>query len=395
MKKKVSLIKSHFLNQKETTENLVTFIAQAKKLSMGDECKKFENSFSNFQRRKFSAMVSNGSSANLGLIQSLINLGRLKIGDKIAFSAVTWSTNVMPLIQLGFNPVPIDADLNTLNISSETFKKTLSEHKDIKALFVTNILGFSSDLNEINKICEDEKIILFEDNCESLGSELNHHKLGNFGVASTCSFFVGHHLSTIEGGIISTDDEDIYEMSKLVRAHGWNRDLNDKKKKELTEKYKVNSFEDAYTFYEIALNIRPTEISGFIGNQQIPLLEESIKSREKNYHLFRSIISKKENYYNIFNENLTLVSNMAFPVLAKNRDKFLTARNIFEKEGVEIRPIVAGNMIRQPFFKKLFPHINTILPNADKIHDCGFYFPNNSELTAEDLELLSNLLNSL
>ncbi len=395
MEKKIKLIKSHFLNQNETIENLIKFISKAPKLSMGDECKKFESSFSAFHKRKFSSMVSNGSSANLGLLQSLINMGKLNVGDKIAFSAVTWSTNVMPIIQLGFDPIAIDAELNTLNISSNKLKNILIQHPDIKALFITNILGLSSDIDEILNVCNEENILLIEDNCESLGSEFKKKKLGNFGIASTCSFFVGHHLSTIEGGIITTDDEELYQMTQLVRAHGWNRDLDDKKKKKLTSEYGIDSFQDAYTFYELALNIRPTEISGFIGNQQIPLLEDSIMIRQQNYHRFRDILSINDNFYDIYNLHLNVVSNMAFPVLAKSKDIFYDTKKIFESEGVEIRPIVAGNMIKQPFYRKLFPNKENNLSNANIIHENGFYFPNNPELTLGELDLLSNLLNSL
>ena len=130
----IKLIKSHFLKEKETLKSLAKFISKAEKLSMGEECKKFENLFSNFQKRNYTVMVNNGSSANLGLIQALINLKRLKPGDKVAFSAVTWSTNVMPIIQLGLIPIPVDVDINTLNVSSENFIKTLTMLYPIKVL---------------------------------------------------------------------------------------------------------------------------------------------------------------------------------------------------------------------------------------------------------------------
>ena len=287
--KSIKLIKSHFLNKEETLSNLLDFISGAEKLSMGSECKKFENGFSAFQERRYSVMVSNGSSANLGLLQALLNLKRLKIGDKVAFSAVTWSTNVMPIIQLGLVPVPVDVNLNTLNVGSNNFKNTLEENPDIKAFFITNILGFCSDIDKILEICDENNIILFEDNCESLGSEYKSKKLGNYGLASTCSFFVGHHLSTIEGGIVTTDDEELYRMLQIIRAHGWNRDLPIELKNSLTKSNNIEPFYDIYTFYELAYNIRPTEISGFIGNTQLPLLESSIKKRAHNYKIFRCL----------------------------------------------------------------------------------------------------------
>ena len=392
---KIKLIKSHFLKEKETLKSLAKFICKAEKLSMGEECKKFENSFSNFQKRNYTVMVSNGSSANLGLIQALINLKRLKPGDKVAFSAVTWSTNVMPIIQLGLIPIPVDVDINTLNVSSENFIKTLSKHQDIKAFFITNILGFCSDIDIVQEICNEKKIILIEDNCESLGSEYKEKKLGNFGIASTCSFFVGHHLSTIEGGIITTDDEELYRMTQLIRAHGWNRDLSIDKKDKLTGKHNIDPFYDPFTFYELAYNMRPTEISGFIGNIQMPLLEDSIDKRAQNYAKFSKIIENKSDFYYIYNKSLNRVSNMAFPILSKTKANFLRAKNLFTKANIEIRPIVSGNMVRQPFFIKNVDNVKYNLENSDIIHEFGFYFPNNPELTKNELNIILNLLNSL
>ena len=391
----IKLIKNHFLKEKETLKSLAKFICKAEKLSMGEECKKFENSFSNFQKRNYTVMVSNGSSANLGLIQALINLKRLKPGDKVAFSAVTWSTNVMPIIQLGLIPIPVDVDINTLNVSSENFIKTLSKHQDIKAFFITNILGFCSDIDIVQEICNEKKIILIEDNCESLGSEYKEKKLGNFGIASTCSFFVGHHLSTIEGGIITTDDEELYRMTQLIRAHGWNRDLSIDKKDKLTGKHNIDPFYDPFTFYELAYNMRPTEISGFIGNIQMPLLEDSIDKRAQNYAKFSKIIENKSDFYYIYNKSLNRVSNMAFPILSKTKANFLRAKNLFTKANIEIRPIVSGNMVRQPFFIKNVDNVKYNLENSDIIHEFGFYFPNNPELTKNELNIILNLLNSL
>ena len=165
-------------------------------------------------------MFNSGSSANLALLSSLQQIGFLKEGDNIGFSTLTWATNVMPMIQLGFNPVPIDVNLDTFNINEDDLLKKIYR---LKAVFITNALGFCSDLDMIKKICEDNHILLLEYNCESLGSVYKGVKLGNFGLASTFSFFVGHHLSTIEGGMVCTDDYVLYNVLKSVREHGWLR----------------------------------------------------------------------------------------------------------------------------------------------------------------------------
>ena len=228
----VKLMSNTFYKEKVIKEKLIDFISQAEILSMNINCKKFENDFSTFHQRKFSVLVNSGSSANLVLLQSLLNLGRLKKGDKIAFTALTWSTNVMPIIQLGLIPVPVDINLNTLNTDLEEFLKTISK-ENIKAFFITNVLGFSSNIDSISEFCKEKDIIFLEDNCESLGSEYKNTKLGNFSLASTTSFFVGHHLSAIEGGMICTDDDELNQMLIIVRAHGWDRNLSKDKQNEL------------------------------------------------------------------------------------------------------------------------------------------------------------------
>jgi len=221
----IPLIKNTFYKEHETKQALAEFIIQTDILSMGSNCFEFEKQFSLKQGSAFGILFNSGGSANLALLQALKNLGRLKSGDRIGFSALTWSTNVMPIIQLGMIPVPIDIDPQKINVTSSTLKERLAETK-INAFFGTNVLGFLGDLEEINNFCSKNNIIYLEDNCESLGSELAQGKSGSFGCAATFSFFVAHHLSTIEGGMICTNDEELAEMLRIVRANGWDRNLH-------------------------------------------------------------------------------------------------------------------------------------------------------------------------
>ena len=199
----IKLIKSTFYHESETKQALVDFIMQAEALSMGPQCKKFEEDFAEKQGRKYAVYVANGSVANLALIQALLNMGRLKKGMKVGFSALTWPTNVMPLIQLGLHPIALDCEIDTLNVSPTTLAEYID---DIDALFLTNVLGFCDDIDNIRNMCATKNVLLLEDNCESLGSKVGSTLLGNFGLASTFSFFVGHHLSTIEGGMSSRQE---------------------------------------------------------------------------------------------------------------------------------------------------------------------------------------------
>lgn len=384
----IKLVKSTFYNEKETKKKLADFILCADMLSMGKETKKFEESFAKKQQRKFAVFVNSGSSANLILLQSLLNGGRLKKGDRIGISAVTWATNVMPIIQLGLTPVAIDCELDTLNVSPKTLQKQI---QNIDAFFITNVLGMVDDLPGIQEMCRKNKVLLLEDNCESLGSKIGSILLGNFGLASTFSFYVGHHLSTIEGGMVCTDDEVLYTELVMVRAHGWGRNLPKAQQSKLIKQSGVEEFFGLYTFYDLAYNVRPTEIQGFLGNDQLQYWDTIVSVREKNYREFEQTIKNNTDILPLRTKHMKVFSNFAVPLIFKTKEVFEKYRNLFEKAGVEIRPIIAGNMVRQPFYKK-YVHEAGETPNADHIHRLGFYFGNNPELTPEEIKLIKDLL---
>lgn len=390
----IPLVKSSFYKEKDTKEKLIKFIRKSKKLSFGSECERFENSFASWQKRKYCIFVNSGSSANLAIIQALLNLKRIKRGDYVGFSALTWSTNVMPLIQLGLNPVPIDIELDTLNISSKKLLHALKKTR-LKLLFITNLLGFCGDIDQIRSICKEKNILLLEDNCESLGSVYKGEKLGNFGTASTFSFYVGHHMSTIEGGAVCCDDEELETMLRLIRAHGWDRNLSFAKQNAIRDKFKVNStFYSRYTFYDLGYNLRPTEINGFLGNTQIKYLNEIIKKREENFKKIAIPLYKlTDRYYPIKFDHMDFLSNFAIPLVCKT--KKIRDELVRRSEGkVEIRPIVGGDMTQQPFFMKYARSNNLQNKNAKLVHEQGLYFGNNPELTQKEIKQIINLFSS-
>lgn len=388
----IKLVKSTFYKEEQTKKKLVDFIKRSSYLSLGPECLKFEKNFAKFQKRKYCVFFNSGSSANLALIQSLLNLNRLERRDSVGFSALTWPTNVMPLIQLGLKPIPIDVELNTVNVSSEKFSGVLGKYP-LKALFITNLLGFCDDLEKIKKICQQKKIILIEDNCEGLGTVYKGVKLGNFGLASTFSFFVGHHLSTIEGGVVCCDDEDLFIMLRLVRAHGWDRNLPKKHQNIIRGKSKVNStFYAKYTFYDLAYNLRPTEINAFIGNLQLKLINKITKIKNKNFLKIAKVLYKNTNkYFPIKYDHIDFLSNFAVPLICRSekiRDQLVKKC----RGKIEIRPIVGGDMTEQPFFRKYSKEFVNLLDNSNArlVHRQGLYFGNNPELTnAEICEIIN------
>jgi len=387
----IPLMKNAFLHEHETKEALADFILKSSRLSMDSKCLEFEEKFAKFQKRSYSILFNSGGSANLAIMQSLLNLGRLKKGDKVGFSALTWSTNVMPIIQMGLVPIPIDCRKTTLNVMADDLIKTLKEN-NLQALFITNALGFAGDLDKIQDICKKHNIILLEDNCESLGTEIKGILTGNFSLASSFSFFVAHHMSTIEGGMVCTDDKEIMNMLKIVRANGWDRNLKSIDQISIRKKYDIDSeFEAKYTFYDLGYNLRPTEITGFLGVYQMQFLEENIAIREKNFLQLEKVVKKNPDLITLDHSYITKLSSFAFPVVCKSpqlRDKYLSQ---FSGAGIEIRPMIAGNIQNQPFYKK---YVNKTfdLPDAEWLHNCSFYCGNYPELTESELETISSCL---
>jgi CDP-6-deoxy-D-xylo-4-hexulose-3-dehydrase len=387
-------MKNAFLKEHETKKALAQFILHARRLSMDEQCAGFEEEFAAFQGVKDAVLFNSGGSANLAMLQSLKNLGRLKEGDKIGFSALTWSTNVMPIIQLGLQPVPVDCEPTTLNIMSYQLKERLGD-TELQALFITNALGFAGDLKTIQQICSEKNIILIEDNCEALGTVLSGGKTGTFGEMASFSFFVAHHMSTIEGGMVCSDNEEFAEMLRIVRANGWDRNLTATQQRKWRMKYNVKTkFDAKYTFYDLGCNFRPTEITGFLGRYQLQFLEENIAAREKNYITLASIVQENPDLVALDRSHIKLLSSFAFPILCKTAYKKEEYFTQFSGAGVEIRPMIAGNIQKQPFYRKYVPQLYD-LKGTDIIHECGFYCGNYPELTEADIQTLGSCLSKL
>jgi CDP-6-deoxy-D-xylo-4-hexulose-3-dehydrase len=372
-------MRSTFLNEEETKRDLCEFIMNSDKLSMGECVSKFETKFSEWQGRRHSVMVNSGSSANLVLLQALLNLKYIPPGARIGVSAVTWATNVMPIIQLGCVPVLVEVSRMNMNVMSEYLPK------DIDLLFITHLLGFCGDIGRIDQFCKLNNILLIEDTCESLGTIIEHDKkLGNYGIASTFSTFVGHHMSTIEGGIVSTDNKELNDMLRMVRAHGWDRNVDEKKRTELRTQWNIDDFYGPYTFYTLGYNVRPTEIQGFIGLKQLDHIDSANNKRKKSFKIIQQYINKVPGLYS----PRMKVPAFAIPVICKDKKtKDLYVSKCIDN-AIEVRPLVAGSMNKQPYFKE---YVTTKTPNADYLHDSAFYIPNHPDLTDDEIKHLYSI----
>jgi len=372
----------------EDIKDLSNWLLTNPRLTKGEKTIEFENAWSKWQERKYSVFVNSGSSANLAMIYSLMLSGKLK-NKKIIIPAISWVTTVAPIVQLGLKPIMCDADYETLGINIDHLKSLILDYKPA-ALIIVHVLGFPNKMKEILELCKENDIILIEDSCESVGSTYDGVKTGNFGLMSSFSTYYGHHFSTIEGGIINTDDEDLYNIILSIRSHGWDRDLPEYKRKELRIKEGVSEFRALYTFYYPGFNLRSTDLQAFIGIDQLKRLNNIVAQRHLNFKIYQTLIKneiwKIKEFENVF------VSNLAYPYITSKK-KFDKVVKSLQKNGVEIRPLVCGSIGEQPFWKKL--NYNHNMPFAKIVHERGLYLPNNPQITKEEIEFICDIVNNV
>jgi len=303
---------------------------------------------------------------------------------KVIVPAVSWATTVAPAIQLGLDPIMCDCNLDDLGLDVVHLKQLIEEHDP--ALVVTvNVLGFANNYEIINKLCKDNKCLLLEDSCESIGTIYNGKKTGNFGDISTFSFYFGHHMSTIEGGMVCTNDLELHELIVALRSHGWDRDLSEETKNKLRKENNVSNFKSLYTFYYPGFNFRATDLQAFIGNLQLNKIDEIVKKRKNNFDIYNKYIKKT---WILEKEKQTLVSNFAYPIITEKIDELVGQ---LLNNGVETRPLICGSMGKQPFWIKFCGETN--LKNADHINKYGIYLPNNPNMSEEDIQYIANIVN--
>jgi CDP-6-deoxy-D-xylo-4-hexulose-3-dehydrase len=367
----------------------INSVIKSGKYSMGERVLAFEDEFAKKMGSKYSVMVNSGSSANLILVSGCRYLGtpKLQPGDEVLVPAVSWSTTYYPITQIGAVLTFVDIDPNTLNIDVNKIVEAITPKT--KAILVVNLLGNPADWVRLQKIAEEHNLLLIEDNCESLGATLNGKQLGTFGLGGTYSSFFSHHISTMEGGLIATDDEELYQVMKSLRAHGWTRDLPDQN---FVHNKTGNAWDDLFRFVLPGFNVRPLEMEAAIGSVQLRKLDGFIAARKKNALIFQSAMKNSEHFRiqvengesSWFGFSLVLQGK-----LKGKRTDLVAALNAAE---IDSRPIVTGNFARNPVIKHL-PHTPlTSLPAADDIHENGLFVGNHHYDLSKELDLLVETL---
>jgi CDP-6-deoxy-D-xylo-4-hexulose-3-dehydrase len=361
------------------------------RLSKGSLCDDFEQAFAQWQGSDHAHFVNSGSSANLLAINALQVAGTLKPGDKVIAPAISWTTTVAPITQLNCEPVLCDADPDNLGLSVEHLAQ-LAESSGAKALILCHVLGIPNRMKEIVDICESFGLTLIEDCCEALGSQYDGERVGNFGALSTFSFYFGHQMSTIEGGMICAKSDEHSNIIRSLRSHGWNRDLDEPVVAQLRQRYDIDAFSDKYTFYHPGFNFRSTDLNAFLGLRQLARLSDSIAARERLWDQYQQRMSAA-----LWRPEApeasqgTRVSGFAWPMISPDRAALAAT---LDERGVEARPLLCGSIGRQPWFLERYGRVE--LEVADRIHEHGLYVPINPQLSDDELgEICSTCLDAV
>jgi len=340
--------------------------------TMGSNVREFEERFADYFGMKYAVMANSGSSANLIAVASLFyrKENPLRRGDEVIVPCISWATTFHPLQQYGLKMKFVDVDLNTLNMDVNELKKAIT--KKTRMIVVVSILGNPCRFDEITKLCEDNNIILFEDNCESMGARFNGRYTGTFGLVNTFSTFFSHHISTMEGGLVLTDDREIYNLLRSLRNHGWTRDQEPDSP---VFERRSDDFFEAYRFILPGYNVRPGELHGAIGKVQLGKLEGFLKVRRSNARHFTDLFRDDERFL-IQKETgesswfcFTMIVN---PETGTDRKKVLRK---LKEAGIEHRIITGGNILRHDVIKH-YDHTVTKSANADTAHYNGFFVGN-------------------
>lgn len=362
---------------------LAKFCLTTSRFSAGPLVKDFEKAWSSWVGSNDSLFVSSGSTANFLLVAAVKDFYGLKDGDAVLLPACTWVTNVSPIMQLGLRPVFCDINLSDFSFEIENAKK-IAAKENIKMIFVTHLLGYSADIEKLREVFPNALII--EDVCESHGCKgPDGSRRGSEYIGGTFSFYFGHHMTTIEGGMVSTNNDELADLMKQKRCHGLARESKHFDRYALENPNIIKSF----LFMTDGYNFRNTDLGACLGLMQLKRLDRMVLTRNDNYAMFHKLIEKFSDKLYIPSIN-DQISSFAFPLICRNSGDRTALMLEMEKQNIEFRPIVSGNLLRQPFLKDY--QSENSMKNADILHTNGLYISNNHFVGSKEITLLETAL---
>ncbi len=364
---------------------MARFVLTTSRLTQGPQVRKFEEQWSKWLDVKHSLFVSSGSTANSLLVSAWKDLNDIPDGAKVIVPACTWVTNIAPIIQNKLTPVFCDVNLKDFSFDINALQTIACDNKDIRGIFVTHLLGFPAQVAEFRKIFRYADIL--EDVCESHGAVLEGGRMaGTYDVGGTFSFYFGHHMTTVEGGMVSTNNTDLYDLMKMKRSHGLSRESVH------AEMY-ANMYPEInpqFLFMTDGYNFRNNEIGAVLGQSQLRRLGDMIDSRNENYRTFFDMLLNHEDKFHLPTWNYRM-SSFCLPLISKTPEIYNRLQELLVEYRVEYRPVVGGNLLKQPFLAQY----EARCPNADILHETGLYVGNSHFVTDWHLEMLGEILDQL
>jgi CDP-6-deoxy-D-xylo-4-hexulose-3-dehydrase len=369
--------------------HLSYFLLTSDRYTNGPKVREFEAKWAEWVGSKYALMVSSGSTANYLLLAAVKEKYGLKNGDKVLVPACTWVTNISPVMQLGLKPIFCDVNLVNYSFDLDHMTQIKQKHPDIKMIFVTHLLGYSAENEAYQSLFPDA--IILDDVCESHGCRgPNGTRRGGEGLGGTFSFYFGHHMTTVEGGMVNTNDQDLYELMRMKRSHGLARESGNLKK--YADQYP--DIHPQFLFMTDGYNFRSSDINAVIGLRQLPRLDSMVEHRKENFLRFTEIIAQHYDKFHpvIYQEGN---SNFAFPFICRTPQIAANMKAAFDKNGVEHRPIVGGNLLRQPFLKGHKFGVPRKDSNVDLLNDNGVYIGNSHFVARSDVEWLDLIMREI
>jgi len=364
---------------------MARFILTSSRLTQGPEVRKFEDKWSEWLGVKHSLFVTSGSTANSLLVSAWKDLNDIPDGAKVIVPACTWVTNIAPIIQNNLTPVFCDINLKDFSFDITALETIAREYSDIRGIFVTHLLGFPAQVEKFHKLFPDVDIL--EDVCESHGAYLaNGDRAGTYDVGGTFSFYFGHHMTTVEGGMVSTNNTELYDLMRMKRSHGLARESTH------FDAYKkiYSDINPQFLFVTDGYNFRNNEIGAVLGQSQLKRLNSMIAKRNENYRSFFHLLLDHEDLFHLPTWNIRM-SSFCFPLVSRSVETHNRLQELLKEYRIDYRPVVGGNLLKQPFLDGY----KADCPNADILHERGLYLGNSHFVSDYNVEVLEEVLDQL